>query len=106
MTKEQEAQQVQAIADIQKYSIAKVKEKDLLADDYGWLVKYSDHKLIIDSLAHKIAEQAQIIATNAAYAIELHGKISEQAKEIERLKDEFAVAHEIISYNPMKLTKE
>lgn len=39
-----------------------------------------------DSQAQKIADQAQTIEINAAYAIELQGKIAEQAKEIERLK--------------------
>lgn len=53
--------------------------------------KYDEDELleIVDSQAQKIAEQAQTIATNADYAIELQGKIAEQAKEIERMKDTY-----------------
>ena len=40
---------------------------------------------IVDSQAQKIAEQAKTIEINAAYAVELQGRMQEQAKEIDSL---------------------
>jgi uncharacterized coiled-coil protein SlyX len=97
---EQEAQQARTI-EIQKYSAAK---RDIMCDDHGWLVRYEDHKRIVDSQAQKIdhqqaeinvktimlndmneiyTEQSQTITKKAAYAIGLQGKIAEQEKQIE-----------------------
>jgi len=46
-----EPEQEQAIESIQKFSAAK---KHVMDDDYGWLVRYEDHKQIVDSQAQKI----------------------------------------------------
>lgn len=83
MTKEQEAQQARIISEI--------REQNKFAQELGntgpATVRCAKLLEIVDSQAQKIAEQAQRIATNAAYAIELQGNISEQAKEIERLRN-------------------
>lgn len=79
-TKEQEAQQAQTIARVKlalNNGVAYTELKQFMRDMLE----------IVDSQAQKLKEQAETIATNAAYAIELQGKIAEQAREIERLKD-------------------
>lgn len=85
MTKEQEAQQAQTVKRI----------GEMLNTPWGhdvgvWVNNCEDLREIVDSQAQKIAEQAQTIAINAAYAIELQGKIAEQAKRILELEIEAA----------------
>ena len=94
MTKEREAQQAQTIADIKRnHRTEKGLNKLAMAHhDRGQLLK------IVDSQAQKIADlKADKNGFEVAFDIEqadaekLRQKIAEQAKEIERLKEQVKV---------------
>ena len=112
MTKEQEAQQAQTIAEIKairnggeyprvyyREAIDKALE---IVDSQAQKIKSLESELrasksaldvaaeLLPKRRKEIAEQAQTIAINAAYAIELQGKIAEQAKRILELEIEAA----------------
>lgn len=77
-----ESEQAQAIAQMKE----DVTAYEMVLGKNEHTKKYRMLLEIVDSQAQKIAEQAKTIEINAAYAIELQGKMSEQTKEIERLK--------------------
>jgi hypothetical protein len=86
-----ESEQAQTIAEIKRFDLEQRSKKMMVWEEMaesadGDYVLYVDHKAIVDSQAQKIADQAQTIEINAAYAIELQGKIAEQAKRIAELE--------------------
>lgn len=91
------AKKAQAIEGVQKYSIPKIQEKHLMADDHGWVVLYKDHKRIVDSQAQKIVGlQEKIDYLNGAIEKsddERAKKIIEQAKHISLLKAVITADH-------------
>lgn len=91
MTKEQEAQQAQTIAEtsagLRSYIWARYRWTDAPKE-------LTSAANLIDSQAQKIADQATVIEEMHAHTVTLNAlylqaedKIAEQAKEIERLKD-------------------
>lgn len=58
------------------------KNEKLLAENNVLAILVDELKADREAQAVKIKEQAKTIEINAAYAIELQGKLSEQAKEL------------------------
>lgn len=75
-----ESDQAQAIT-APRYRAVHTLSQMTTEPDGEW-VHYDAHKAIVDSQAQRLADQAKTIEINAAYAIELQGKIAEHAKEL------------------------